>query len=165
MKNTVYILTLFLLIFFSSKLKACTCIETSIKYEVMNKEAIIAGTIIQEEEITIYDTLSPNRILSRIEMKFTVEIDNIYKGQFNSDTVFVYTGSGGGDCGYRFKLGEKYIIYAGSLNPYVRYDGQIVNDSNIAFYTTICSRTRLFKYAEIKELKKQLKRHRRRNKN
>jgi Carboxypeptidase regulatory-like domain len=43
--------------------------------------------------------------------------------------VDVTTGSGGGDCGYNFKIGERYVVYA-----YRNKDG--------ALGTSICSRTR-----------------------
>ena len=44
-------------------------------------------------------------------------------------SVGVTTGMGGGDCGYEFKAGERYLVYA-----YKAQDGQL--------HTGICSRTR-----------------------
>jgi hypothetical protein len=42
------------------------------------------------------------------EVKF--DIDEAWKGA--SDQAVVYTGTGGGDCGYPFEIGRKYLVYA-----------------------------------------------------
>jgi hypothetical protein len=60
------------------------------------------------------------------------------------DTVEIYTGLGGGDCGVRFEIGKEYIVYGKKST----YFGQKNNDftfpkgKNI-FWTDICSRTTL----------------------
>lgn len=56
------------------------------------------------------------------------EVDRAYKGEVRSDQ-WVNTGSGGGDCGYEFRLGERYAVFAHTE------DGE-------GFYTSICTNTR-----------------------
>ena len=57
----------------------------------------------------------------------TLEMQTSWKGPRTS-TVHVLTGRGGGDCGYSFKIGEQYLVYAAT-----RPDGLLS--------TSICSRT------------------------
>jgi hypothetical protein len=56
-------------------------------------------------------------------------VDEAFRG-VSGKAIEIYTGAGGGDCGYSFKQGERYIIY-GRRNP---QDGQI--------WTGICSATK-----------------------
>jgi TonB family protein len=158
MKTTFNILTVLLLTILSRDIFACSCIgDISVKDEIIKSDAVLVGTIFDREEIKIYDTLSPNRSIYRIEMKYAMSIEAIYKGKHISDTTFIFTGSGGGDCGFNFKLGSKYIVYALKHKVERRYNGQLHIDQKSAFYTTICKRTKLFDTTEIKEIEKYLK--------
>lgn len=49
------------------------------------------------------------RTRSELLIRFTVE--NNYRDSLGSE-VWVSTGLGGGDCGFRFRLGERYLVYA-----------------------------------------------------
>jgi hypothetical protein len=60
-----------------------------------------------------------------VTVKFRVE--EVWKGPRSAETA-VFTGLGSGDCGYKFEMGGKYLVYA-----YQR------NDSK--FETNICQRT------------------------
>jgi hypothetical protein len=61
----------------------------------------------------------------------TLSVDRTWKG-IDTETVTLTTGSGGGDCGYGFKDGEAYLVYA--------YRGG--DEENGPLGTSICSRTR-----------------------
>ena len=37
-------------------------------------------------------------------------VDRAWKGSV-AEEVFIQTGSGGGDCGYRFEVGRSYLLY------------------------------------------------------
>lgn len=142
----------------SGDIFACSCIgDISVKDEIKKSDAVFVGTIFNREEIKIYDTLSSNRTIFRIEMKYAMSIETVYKGKHISDTTFIFTGSGGGDCGFNFKIGSKYIVYALNHKVEGRYNGQLYIDQKSAFYTTICKRTKLFDTTEIKEIEKHLK--------
>ena len=158
MKTTFNILTIVLLTIMSGDVFACSCIgDISVKDEIKKSDAVFVGTIFDREEIKIYDTLSSDRTIYRIEMKYAISIETVYKGKHISDTTFIFTGSGGGDCGFNFKTGSKYIVYALNHKIEGRYNGQLYIDKKSAFYTTICKRTKLFDTTEIKEIEKHLK--------
>jgi hypothetical protein len=59
--------------------------------------------------------------------KFSIE--QSYLGVDGTE-IEIFTGSGGGDCGYEFKIGERYLVYA------YHYEGRLS--------TSICTRTRPF---------------------
>jgi hypothetical protein len=56
-------------------------------------------------------------------------VERFFKGAEKAD-IEVRTGMGGGDCGYSFKIGERYLVYANVVSPTGR------------LYTSICSRTK-----------------------
>jgi hypothetical protein len=60
----------------------------------------------------------------------TFAIESAYRGLQDKKVTEVVTGSGGGDCGYDFRVGEKYLVYAFS------------HPATGKLYTGICSRTR-----------------------
>lgn len=158
MKTTFNILSILLLTIMSGDILACSCIgDISVKDEINKSDAVFVGTIFDREEIKIYDTLSSNRLIYRIEMKYAMSIETVYKGKHISDTTFIFTGSSGGDCGFKFKTGSKYIVYALNHKVEGRYNGQLYIDQKSAYYTTICKRTKLYDTKEIKEIEKYLK--------
>jgi hypothetical protein len=69
-----------------------------------------------------------------------VEVDTAWKG-IESSAVSVFTSSHSSACGYAFKKGTSYLIYANS-------------DDKKRLITTICARTKGLKDAEedVKEL-------------
>ncbi len=62
-----------------------------------------------------------------VEVKF--KLDKSWKNELK-DAASITTGRGGGDCGYEFEVGKKYLVYA---------DG----DKN-KLSTNICTRTSVF---------------------
>jgi hypothetical protein len=57
------------------------------------------------------------------------QVESTYRGPEGNVVTSVVTGFGGGDCGYGFKQGERYLVYA--------------NEAHGRLFTSICSRTRL----------------------
>jgi hypothetical protein len=53
-------------------------------------------------------------------------VESVWKGKAFQE-VTIFTGQGGGDCGYRFEVGESYLVYA--------------YGSNENLSTNICQRT------------------------
>jgi hypothetical protein len=159
MKAPIYILTFLLFALFSQETKACTCVgESTIKDEIHKRDAVFVGTIIEKEEIRIYDTLSPNNVIFRVDMKYTVVIETKFKGQQFGDTAFVFTGVGGGDCGFNFRVGQKYLVYADHLKTGDRYNGPLYIDKKSAFRTSICTRTKPYNKSEERQILKTQKR-------
>lgn len=60
-----------------------------------------------------------------------MDVGEVWKG-VPGGTVALMTGAGGGDCGYDFREGERYIVYA-HASPY----------GEPTLGTSICTRTRL----------------------
>ena len=44
-------------------------------------------------------------------VKVTFKVENSWKGTLPTE-VILFTGRGGGDCGYRFLVGQDYLVYA-----------------------------------------------------
>lgn len=161
LKTLNFILTFCTLLFSQYQLKACTCIgESTVKSEIKSTDAVFVGTITKSEELRIHDTLSLNKTIYRVEMKYTMVIETVYKGRQISDTAFIFTGSGGGDCGFNFINGQKYIVYAKHSKSSDFNDYEVFGDKNKAFDTNICRRTRRFDEQEIKEIERYLKKKR-----
>ncbi len=123
------IFTIFFFAFFTvlsaSNVIACSCvpqgsesIETQVKEAFTNSTAVFVGEVV--EVIEKPDAFS-------VEVKFKVV--KSWKNEFE-DTVSITTGRGGGDCGYHFEVGKKYLIYAGGDKHNLK--------------TNICTRTSAF---------------------
>lgn len=101
---------------------ACSCVPPGAPQEHLEKSAaVFSGKAI--------------RVDSRVygyEVRFDVE--RIWKGAAER-TVTLSTGFGSGDCGYPFREGERYFVYANYGYGYA------YGDTSLA--TNICQRTRL----------------------
>jgi hypothetical protein len=65
----------------------------------------------------------------------TFDVTQDYRGlNMNEKIVDVLTGMGGGDCGYEFKQGVSYLVYALNGTPSMGEAGKL--------FATICTRTR-----------------------
>jgi len=114
---------------------ACSCMGGIEPAEMLTQaDAAFTGRVVAFEEVkreTDYGTL--------YRMRTVVEVDAVWKGLEDDapaalDEVVVWTGTGGGDCGYPFSKGDRYLIYA------FEHDGELS--------TGICSRTRPVSMAE-----------------
>jgi hypothetical protein len=167
MKTIVAILILLLLPSISSRLIACSCIgHRTVKVELQHADAVVVGTIINKQFIELIDStmikMFPNDTIIRNSPmnKKTIACyallgHSIYKGRFKIDTLKIYTGLGKGDCGIKFEIGEKYIVY-GENKPYfgqLNIDLRFPKGKN-TLWTYICSRTTLYRHEEITELEK-----------
>jgi len=123
------IITTFLFAFFTvlsaSSVLACSCvpqgsqsIETQVKEAYTNSTAVFVGEVVEVIE-------KPDVYITEVKFKDVKSWKNEFK-----DAVVIKTGRGGGDCGYEFEVGKKYLVYA---------DG----DKN-KLRTNICTRTSAF---------------------
>ncbi|MGR6088659.1 MAG: hypothetical protein ACU4F9_10815 [Arcticibacter sp.] len=167
MRTTVTILTLLLFTSVSGRLFACSCIgQRTVEEEVKHADAVFIGTVLSKQLITLTDStilkMSPNdtTIRNSLMSKMTIArydllVQDIYKGKITNDTLTIYTGLGGGECGIRFEIGKKYIVY-GENETYL---GQVNNDFNFpkaknTFWTYNCLRTTSYFQDEITEIEK-----------
>ena len=106
---------------------ACTCIGPRTPCEAYGTAAaVFVGTAIRSGKAEpLKDKSEPYG--APIVVKFAVE--QSYLGVEGTE-IEVFTGFGGGDCGYEFKIGERYLVYA--------------YRDHIRLITGICTRTRPF---------------------
>jgi len=141
----------------------CTCSpDRSIVEDFNSVTKIVIGTIIAQETITTIDSSAYNSMLaadvSAFEARrftsdsfnqFTLVLSEAsYKGSFQHDTVIIRTAQLGGECGYSFQVGKKYVVYGYDL-------AQAKSNSNPRheyFWTDTCTRTRLYHKKEQKKL-------------
>jgi hypothetical protein len=92
-------------------------------------EAVFIGTPKEVSWIELEDK-NENSTFKYRKRVFHFAVDQAFRG-VNGSQVGVMTGQGGGDCGYGFKIGEQYLVYA--------YRN---NQKKEMLSTSICSRTR-----------------------
>ena len=79
-------------------------------------------------------------------------MQRFFKGSYNNDVdsiIKVTTGLGGGDCGFPFRFGNDYIVYA-------NFENSIKSPYTYTLKTTICTRTCSYDEEEIEELEKEI---------
>ena len=109
---------------------ACSCMGPPSPCEAYGSAAaVFVGTVTgvrQKERSTNSNEIDWTPVV------VTFSVEQSYSGMPGTQ-VEVFTGRGGGDCGYQFQVGRRYLVYA------------YRNDRGLS--TGICSRTRLFEAA------------------
>ena len=105
---------------------ACSCIDSGPPCQAYGAvSAVFSGRVM---EITSFSsTDGPLKDYSQRLVRFAVL--QPYRG-VSGNSAETVTGNGGGDCGYPFKVGESYLVYA------------YQNSQDNRLYASICSRTR-----------------------
>jgi len=96
----------------------CGCIRSRQLHTVRdeaNAELKAAGAVFVGRITSITDTVVAATPESRtfqwpIRM-VVVRVDSLWKGP-EVDSLVIWTGMGGGDCGYQFQVGSSYLIFA-----------------------------------------------------
>lgn len=129
-----FILTIVALLLLDSSAFACTCLpsENATK-ELGQSAAVFSGKVLE-----VRRNQQETGVFTRVEAVF--EVERVWKGD-EKRAISVFTSSQSSACGYGFKKGEAYLVYAG-------------RDSKGGLITSICSRTRRMKEAgdDLKEL-------------
>lgn len=115
------------LIVFQLTAFACNCdlppahpsLEQQVKKAKRNSAAVFAGEVLDVQKSSEFSRF------------FTIRLNYKWKGVFDSEVITVVTGVGNGDCGYPFRVGETYLVYA-------------YKSSTDALSTNVCQRTNLF---------------------
>lgn len=115
------------------------------------------GTVIRSERLEIHPR-DGMPFFPMYCMRFTVAVERAFKGRTirtdsPTDTVVIYSGEGGGDCGFQFKPGERYVIY-GVNNDTARKE-LIAAHALVGrgiYWTNICMRTKRYDEGEVREL-------------
>jgi len=109
MRRVVQILFCLMLVVFGHGIKswACSCLPRTPCGVHRYADADFVGEILSRRVVPAHDDLGIDRVL------FKVRVIESFRGtQKAGDIVSVRTGFGGGDCGYRFESGTKYLIDA-----------------------------------------------------
>jgi hypothetical protein len=146
---------------------ACTCWgDSTVKKAVKNSDFVFTGKVISAERVSLLpkdyivsSLLSEEENKSIVKfkeilyarMKYVFEISAIYKGKVTVNTLVVYSGFGDGDCGYEFRIGHDYIVYA-KWNKSLK-EADLLTPLKF-LETNICTRTRLFDDNEVAEIRK-----------
>ncbi|HXW08675.1 MAG TPA: carboxypeptidase regulatory-like domain-containing protein [Vicinamibacterales bacterium] len=106
--------------------EACTCAPSGPPCQAYwQADAVFAGRVDEVAPVSGFDGFRRRRVTFTVAEAFT---------GVDTPQVVVWTGSGGGDCGFRFKTGATYLVYAS-------------RDTDRELSTGICSRTRLLERA------------------
>jgi hypothetical protein len=106
--------------------EACTCISSGPPCQATwQADAVLSARVLSIEAVVAGEPTEGAWRSRRVRMRVTEVFRNVAVAE-----VDVFTGSGGGDCGYNFAVGSDYLIYA-YRHP---------NDGRLG--TGICSRTR-----------------------
>ncbi|MCG8576832.1 MAG: hypothetical protein MI810_18270 [Flavobacteriales bacterium] len=158
--DKVFWILLLSLFFTSNETYACSCIgESEVKDEIKRSDAVLTGTIISKELILLSDTLMTSGdsadafVMEMAIAKYQLMVNTVYKGKFTSDTITIYTGIGGGDCGVRFMEGEEYIVYGENKSHFNHFNSKptTLERENI-IWTNICTRTTRMNSNEIEAI-------------
>ena len=100
---------------------ACSCVGAAAPCQAFfDASAVFVGTVVSIDPVPAAQF--PRR-------RVHLEVSDAFRG-VRTESVDVETGEGGGDCGYGFTVGERYLVYAN-----VRPGGQTLT-------TSICTRTK-----------------------
>ena len=132
---------------------ACSCIRTPSPCASFNNTPIVfVGRVASVEEDKVEIMRFGQKQTVRTGLLAHFEIEESLKG-IKQKTVDVATGGGGGDCGYPFQAGKRYLVYAYPNNG-AEMESSIARTviggkSGMAaqLSASICSRTRLVEFA------------------
>ncbi len=124
---------------FASSVLACSCAGPGLPHEQFaSANVVFKGEVLRVNDrwnvfrkAWTYVLLLMDRQPSEKHYGFEVqfEVSRMWRGPGTSK-LRIFTGRGGGDCGYPFKVGERYLVYA-------------YGNTNEGWYADICSRTRV----------------------
>ena len=119
----IIFISILLIGFFPSITNACSCAELpSVEVEFERSQAVFSGRVVDVREKRSLNGYTSKSVL--------FEVTNTWKGVEQSQ-IIITTGQGGGDCGFDFKVGQEYLVYA---NESTMYGAK-------SLVSTICDRT------------------------
>src|SRR6266404_3039256 len=136
MHRAFYLLaiTLFMAMLTTESVLGCSCMGGSTPCHAFGgSSAVFVGTAIAVKTAERNPAAKPSEV-DWTPRTFKFSVEQAYLGVEGAD-VEVATGMGGGDCGYGFKLGERYLVYA------------YRSGENNRLATGICTRTKPYSMA------------------
>jgi Carboxypeptidase regulatory-like domain/Tissue inhibitor of metalloproteinase len=131
-RSLVFGSIVFLLFVSASEARACSCASSGPPCQSFwQTDAVFSATVRSKSVVTVDTGIESSPKEQQIAVKLLVE--DTFRGSLGGNDVEILTGMGGGDCGYNFEKGRKYLVYASE------YRGRL--------HAGICSRTRLLSEA------------------
>jgi ketosteroid isomerase-like protein len=146
MKKLLFLILLFLFPFTNSFACSCSELEEPLSKKVersyTNSKLIITGKVI---DINTEYTDGTKYYKNPVIYKF--EILKVFKGNSEKEIIEILSESTGSMCGYKFELGESYLVYATTTDFY-----SSVTNKEFDFDTNLCSRNQVLKNVEKEEM-------------
>ncbi len=139
MKNSLLLSLLLFIALATIYAKPCTC-DLGITPEMALKDSdmVFRGTVIACDTFFVRaDGYARRSGVVYPMVRCKLQVDAWLKGQSWQRRITIVTGSGGGDCGYRFARGKAYVVYAMWTKIYVGGESA----KRRFRYTSICART------------------------
>lgn len=117
----------------------CTCVgQAAPKVALQESDRVFRGKVLRMEVVMIPVILDGLQVGPQIRVhRYTVQVQSRIKGRTLPKQITVFSGEGGGDCGFRFVIDKEYVIYG-------HWRTQFLNDTPVGkrfLYTDICTRT------------------------
>ena len=133
--------------------KACHCSGTAtVKGSVVSSDIVFRGIVITKErtaDLSKYgvavsgDTSSFAYQWIRNPVNVVkIKVERLYKGSSRTDTITIITPVNGAGCGFRFTVGQSYIVY-GTAKDMVLPGNKVKQwaGNNKTYWTNSCTRT------------------------
>ena len=102
--------TVCLCVAFAGKAYACQCSLVDPKSEIRAADAIFRGIVVRAELLPNEKPSSTDIPVLFVGKRFRFMLGRAYKGILGKE-VEIETGTGAGDCGYKFELGRPYLVF------------------------------------------------------
>jgi hypothetical protein len=165
---------LILVLFFQTSSFACSCHgSSSVESSMEHSKYVIYGKMIDTSYVqvletvdsTYRDTLETNshEFLSYpIILKSRILVYKAYKGEFETDTLTIYTPAQSASCGYSFKPNTEYVIYGEAYSSAYDFIGSIAKidltgmEQAGTVWTNNCTRTTETASSEVSAIEEYL---------
>src|ERR1051325_1067474 len=132
-KFVIVLAALFLLPIFAGRTDACSCGSgETVCGAYQGATAVFIGIPLSDAPVTsqreVYALGKGKETITYSEKLYRFTVEQSFKGVEGGE-IEVQTGMGGGDCGYSFKKGERYLVYA------------YLDSKTNRYHTSICTRT------------------------
>src|SRR5688572_8834756 len=130
-RTLIFILALFIVGLSGVEARACSCAgEGAPCQEYWESTAVFIGTVIEGKLVTVKEGDFEHQTRA-----VRLSIDEAFRGVEGAE-VEVFTGLGGGDCGFGFRRAQQFLVYA------------YRSESDQKLHTNICTRTRAISEAD-----------------
>lgn len=143
---------------------ACSCEgELSVSASVKYSDVIFSGQVLSKFITDKYDSIGVKASGDSSNYGFNwrkspslvvnLKVDRMYKGQKVSDTITILTAPNESGCGFEFKVGKNYIVYATLYSSLVfDQDLKLRTYDNKTFWTHLFTRTQEWNLEEEAKL-------------